>query len=157
MLTEVELSRLASLVPEHLPWKAWVEGRDGLSFSSFIQQADGDGPDLYFSRDEHGQSQDHLDLIALAVTVLPNLLAEARGSSAPNSRLRAELRALLAATSDLPWTVITTADGSHIHTSGSEIRVSSDEFVPLSTLEVIAETVSALPKLIATTGPRLTS
>ena len=149
MLTDAELSKLAGLIPEHLPWKAWVEGRDGLSFSSFIQQANGDGPDLYFARDEPGQSENHLDLIALAVTSLPSLLMEARGDQAPDPLVRAELAALLAATNDLPWTVVATAEDSHIGTSGRGLRVSSHEPVPLSTLELIAESVSALPALIS--------
>ena len=62
------------------PWTAFVEGRDGLSFASFIQAGEGDsrGEDVYVRRDSGPASADLLDFVAAARTWLPELVAEIR-------------------------------------------------------------------------------
>lgn len=86
-ISEAELAaierRAAAASPA--PWKSWIEGRDFLAGSTFIElnDADGDQVDLYLSVDgPHGLSAvasdaDH-DFIAHARQDIPRLIAEIR-------------------------------------------------------------------------------
>jgi len=82
MIPEETLKMLEELSSQcdPVPWTAFVEGRDGLSFASFIQTGEGDsrGEDIYVRRDGGPASAACLDLIAAARTWLPELLAEVR-------------------------------------------------------------------------------
>jgi len=60
------------------PWVAIVEGRDQSSGDSFIQTSNGHGEDLYITRDSGPANKAYLDLIASAITHLPELIQEVR-------------------------------------------------------------------------------
>ena len=67
------------------PWRAVIEGRDQIGGDSFIQVGE-DGAlqtDMYVTRDRTPASSADLEVIALARTYLPVLVAEVR-------RLRAD-------------------------------------------------------------------
>lgn len=62
------------------PWLAMIEGRDHFSGDSFILIGDSDdrGEDMYVTRDSGPASSDDLEIIALARSYLPELVAEIR-------------------------------------------------------------------------------
>lgn len=79
---DATLSDLMDLIAQcgDLPWKAWIEGRDHESGDSFIAT----GPsgsrseDIYVTRDSGPAPAEYLDLIAQAMTHLPDLVQEIR-------------------------------------------------------------------------------
>jgi hypothetical protein len=81
-LSEKELANLEelSLRADPGPWRAMVEGRDHMAGDSFIQvgQADDRREDMYVTRDSGPADAATLDLIAAAVTHLPELIDEIR-------------------------------------------------------------------------------
>jgi hypothetical protein len=84
MVTESTLVQLERLMAEcdPGPWTSRIEGRDGLSFDSFIRTGTdaARGEDLYLSRDSGPAPAAYLDLIALMRTSLPELIEEVRHS-----------------------------------------------------------------------------
>jgi hypothetical protein len=84
MVTESTLVQLESLMAacDPGPWTPRVEGRDGLSFDSFIQTGpvESCGEDLYLTRDTGPAPAQYLDLIALMRNTLPALITEVRES-----------------------------------------------------------------------------
>jgi hypothetical protein len=77
-LSDADLSHLETLVEaaSPAPWVASVEGRDHTSGDDVIMVGDPREEDMYVSRDSGPASDADLDLIALARTQLPALLAE---------------------------------------------------------------------------------
>jgi hypothetical protein len=82
MIPEETLRMLEALSSQcdPAPWTAFIEGRDGLSFASFIQTGEGDGrgQDIYVRQDGGPANAACLDLIAAARTWLPDLISEIR-------------------------------------------------------------------------------
>lgn len=78
--TEAELEVLSSLLDavEGSEWTASVEGRDHVAGSDIIMVSDGDirYEDIEVTRENRRASAAELDLISMAVTLLPRILAE---------------------------------------------------------------------------------
>ena len=88
-LTDAELDEIARRAEDTTapPWKAWVEGRDGLAGDSFIRTGglDDDSPDMYVTLSywKNGPASvaaeaNDLDFIAAARQDVPRLVAEVR-------------------------------------------------------------------------------
>lgn len=84
MISDDDLSHFENLSSQcdDVPWEALVGGRDFQSGDSFIKTGDGAarGEDIYVTRDSGPASAAYLDLIAVARTWLPDLIAEVRES-----------------------------------------------------------------------------
>lgn len=84
MISDEMLARLKQLSErcDPPPWRASVEGRDHDSGEDMIMTGvdDDRGEDIYVSRDSGPASAAYLDLIAAAVTYLPELVDEVQSA-----------------------------------------------------------------------------
>lgn len=82
VLPDATLSRLEEAIAkcDPVPWVPMVEGRDQESGDSFIRTGNGvdRGEDIYVTRDSGPAPAEYLDLIATAVSSLPDLIREIR-------------------------------------------------------------------------------